>query len=107
MYAVVDYKGHQHIAKEGDTLIVDNVDQEPGTSVTLDKVLLAFDDAGDKVIVGTPYIAKAEVVVEIVNHQRADKVRILKFKRKNRYQRTIWFRADQTVLLVKKVQVNG
>jgi ribosomal protein L21 len=52
-------------------------------------VLLAFDDKGDKVIIGTPYIPKAEVIAEVTTHQKADKVRTLKFKRKNRYQRTI------------------
>jgi large subunit ribosomal protein L21 len=89
MYAVVEYKGHQHIVKEGDNLVVDNVDAEIGKSVVLDKVLLAFDDKGEKVIIGTPYIPKAEVVAEVTTHQKADKVRTLKFKRKNRYQRTI------------------
>jgi ribosomal protein L21 len=73
----------------------------------LDKVLLAFDEKGDKVILGSPYIPKAEVIAEVTTRQKADKVRTLKFKRKNRYQRTIGFRAHQTVLVIKKVQING
>jgi hypothetical protein len=31
----------------------------------------------------------------------------LKFKRKVRYTKRIWFRPYQTVLEVKKIQVNG
>jgi len=54
----------------------------------LDKVLLAFDDKGEKVLIGTPYV-KGHVDAEVQKHQQADKVRIIKFKRKNRYQRTM------------------
>ena len=106
MYAVVEYKGHQHIVKEGDALTVDLVDEVEGGKVTLDKILLAFDDKGEKVLIGTPYV-KGHVEADVEKHQQADKVRIIKFKRKNRYQRTIWFRAQQTVLLIKKIQIDG
>ena len=106
MFAVVQFKGHQYIAKEGDTLIVDLVQWEVGSDVVLDKVLLAFDETGKDVLIGTPYL-KGEVVAEIVKHQQGEKLRIIKFKRKNRYQRTLGFRPQQTVLTIKKVQVNG
>ena len=106
MYAVVEFKGHQHIVKEGDLLTVDLVDAAEGEKVTLDKVLLAFDDKGDKVIVGTPYV-KGHVEVEVQKHQQGEKVRTIKFQRKTRYQRTIGSRAKQTVLLIKKVQIDG
>lgn len=106
MYAVVEYKGHQHIIKEWDAIVVDRVDQEEGTRVTLDKIVLIFDEDGKKVMVGKPYI-KGHVDAEISKQQQADKVRIIKFKIKNRYQRTQWFRAKQTVLLIKKIQIDG
>ena len=88
MFVVVDYKGHQYIAKEGDTLIVDLVKAEVGTDVNLERILLSFDDAGTKVTMGTPYL-KGKVVAEVVKHQQGEKVRTIKFKRKNRYQRTL------------------
>jgi len=61
MYAVVELKGHQYIVQEGDIITVDSLDLDEGAKMTIDNVLLAFDDKGDKVIVGTPYIAKAKV----------------------------------------------
>lgn len=106
MYAVVEYKGHQHIVKDGDTIIVDLVDAAEGEAVVLDKIVLAFDEKWDKVLVGNPYI-QGHVDVEVQKHQQWDKIRIIKFKRKNRYQRTLWFRAKQSILLVKKVQIDG
>ncbi|MEI7558750.1 MAG: 50S ribosomal protein L21 [bacterium] len=57
--------------------------------MTIDKVLLVFDEKGEKVILGTPYLPKAKVECVIDKHQKGDKIRIIKFKRKNRYQRTI------------------
>ena len=107
MYAVVELKGHQYIVQEGDTITVDNVDLDEGEKMTIDTVLLAFDDKGEKVIVGTPYLAKAKVECVVAKHQKGDKIRIIKFKRKNRYQRTIGFRAHQSLLDIKKIEING
>jgi ribosomal protein L21 len=58
------------------------------------------------VMVGSPYV-KGHVDAEVQNHKQWDKVRIIKFRRKNRYQRTLWFRAQQTILLIKKIQIDG
>ncbi len=106
MFVVVDYKGHQYIAKEGDTLTVDLVHAEVGSDIHIEKILLSFDDAGTKVAVGKPYL-KGKVTAEVVKHQQGEKVRTIKFKRKNRYQRTLWFRPQQTVLTIKKIQIDG
>lgn len=105
MYAVVEYKWHQHIVKEWDEIVVDLVDEVEGGKVALDKILLAFDEKGEKVLIGKPYV-KWHVDVEVQKHKQWDKVRIIKFRRKNRYQRTLWFRAQQTILLIKKVQID-
>jgi ribosomal protein L21 len=75
--------------------------------MTIDKVLLAFDEKGEKVVVGTPYITKAKVECVVTTHQKGEKMRIIKFKRKNRYQRTIGFRAHQSLLNIKKIDING
>jgi len=107
MYAVIELKGHQYIVQEGDVITVDNVDLDEGAKMTVDNVLLAFDDKGDKVIVGTPYIAKAKVECVVNKNQKGEKMRIIKFKRKNRYQRTIGFRAHQSVLDIKKIDIHG
>ncbi len=106
MYAVVELKGHQYIVQEGDTITVDAVDLQEWATLSVDKVLMTFDEKGTKVTIGTPYIEKAKVECELVQHQKADKIRIIKFKRKNRYQRTIGFRAHQSLLTIKKITIN-
>ena len=107
MYAVVEVKGHQYIVQEGDVIVVDNVDLDEGAKMTIDTVLLAFDDKGAKVIVGAPYIANAKVECMVNKNQKGEKIRVIKFKRKNRYQRTMWFRPHESFLEIKKIDING
>ncbi len=106
-YAIVQIQGHQYIIKQWDSITVDLVDQEEKSNLTVDTVLLAFDEKGEKVIVGTPYIPKSKVEFTITKNQQWDKMRVTKFKRKNRYQRTIGFRPQQSVLEVKKIEIHG
>ena len=102
MYAVISLKGHQYIVAEGDQIVVDSLDQESG-EVTVKEVLSVFDEEGKSVVVGKPFVDGASVVCTVVAAQQWDKIRVVKFVRKNRYQRTIGFRAQQTVLNIKKI----
>ena len=102
MYAVVELKWHQYIVKEWDTIVVDNMKMEEWASTDAN-VLLLFDEAGENVVVWKPYIDWAKVTCSIVDNHKGKKLRVLKFKRKNRYQRIIWFRPHQTTLHIDKV----
>ncbi len=103
MYAVISLKGHQYIVAEGDQIVVDSLGLESG-EVTVNEVLSVFDAEGKSVVVGKPFISGASVVCEVVAAQQGEKLRVTKFIRKNRYQRTIGFRAQQTVLNIKKIK---
>lgn len=107
MYAVVELKGHQYIVQEGDTITVDNVDLDEGSKMTIDTVLLTFDEKWEKVTVGAPHVAKAKVECIVEKNQKGDKMRIIKFKNKNRYTRTIGFRPHQSLLQIKKIIIDG
>jgi large subunit ribosomal protein L21 len=70
--------------------------------------LLIAEEDGSSVTVGSPYVAGATVSFDVVtDFQKGEKVRVVKFKRKNRYQRTIGFRPHQTVLLVTSIGGEG
>lgn len=103
MYAVVDLQGHQYIVSEKDEIVVDNVDKAQGEKLVADKVLALFDENGNEVKVGAPYIRGASVEFDVWTTQKGEKVKILKFKRKTRYARLKGFRPLQTVLTVKKI----
>ncbi|MFZ2151024.1 MAG: 50S ribosomal protein L21 [Candidatus Absconditicoccaceae bacterium] len=107
MYAVISLKGHQYIVNEGLELTVDKVDGNPGDKIEIEEVIAIFDQEGTDVKVGNPTIAKAKVVAEIMETKKGKKVKIVKFKRKNRYERNMGFRPLQTILKINKIQLNG
>ncbi len=102
MYAVVELQWHQYIVSEGLELIVDKLDFEVGTNFNV-RVLALFSEDGKKTSLGMPFIDGASVGFELKSHQRGEKIRVLKFKRKNRYERNFGHRSYQSVLVVNSV----
>ncbi|MCE1196487.1 50S ribosomal protein L21 [bacterium] len=101
MYAVVEINGKQYRAEQGQALKVDRIDQEAGSSVSFDKVLLLSGDAGVKV--GSPYVEGASVKAVIDSEIKADKVIVFKYKPKKDYRRTQGHRQRYTVLKVQEI----
>jgi large subunit ribosomal protein L21 len=101
MIAVIETGGKQYIVKKGDIFVVDRLD-EALESHTFTPLLLS-DDSGTQV--GVPLIDGAKVVCDVVEHLRADKIRVFKMKSKKHYHRTRGFRASQTQL--KVVSINA
>lgn len=101
MFAIVSIAGFQEKVSKGDTLKVPLLDAEAGKTVTFDQVLLLAD--GDTVTFGAPTVSGATVEAEVVSHGRADKIRVFKFKRRKRYQRTKGHRQDFTEIKITKV----
>ena len=101
MYAVVKTGGKQYKAALGDVLRVERIKAEPGSSVTLDEVLMVAD--GDKVSVGTPLLSGSKVSAEVLNHGRLDKVRIVKFRRRKHSRTTQGHRQHYTELKITDI----
>jgi large subunit ribosomal protein L21 len=66
-------------------------------------VLAVFAEDGSNVAVGAPFVNGAKVVAENTGTAKGEKINVLKFKRKNRYERNIGFRPLQTTLVIKEV----
>ncbi|WP_166266422.1 50S ribosomal protein L21 [Marinobacter caseinilyticus] len=80
MYAVIVSGGKQHRVVEGETLKLEKLEVETGGTIEFDRVLLLAD--GDKIQVGAPVVDGAKVTAEVVSHGRADKIQIIKFRRR-------------------------
>lgn len=103
MYAVVESGGKQYRVEEGATLQVEELDAEPGTAVTLDRVLLIAD--GDNVTVGAPVVKGASVQATVVRHGRGKKVIVFKYKSKAHQRRKRGHRQNFTALRIDKISV--
>lgn len=102
MYAVVMAGGHQYRVAEGETLDVDKIPGEPGTKVSLDKVLMV---GGEKTVVGSPTVKGAVVEAKITEQCRAPKVVVFKYKRRKNYKRTRGHRQPYTTIEIGKIKV--
>ncbi len=103
MYAVIETGGKQYRVEEGALLEVEKLPGEPGQTVDLDRVLLI--GGGETVLVGTPVVAGAKVLSQVVRQKRGPKIRVFTYKRRKKYARRIGHRQAQTVLRIDKIQV--
>jgi large subunit ribosomal protein L21 len=101
MYAVVKIKGQQFRVEPGTTLQVPLLEDEVGSDVTFDEVLMLSD--GDDVKVGTPTVAGASVAAEVVRHGRSRKVVVFKYKRRKNYRRKKGHRQPFTEVNIKDI----
>lgn len=94
MYAVILTGGHQYRVEQGTVLRVEKLDAEPDAAVTFDQVLLVGE--GEGVTVGAPTVAGASVTAKVRAHGRADKVRIVKFRRRKHFRKQMGHRQHYT-----------
>lgn len=79
-YTVFESGGKQYLARNGDVIRLEKLEQREGSEIVFDKVLLSVE--GDKVVYGAPYIKQQTLRAQVVRHGRDKKIRIVKFKRR-------------------------
>ncbi len=99
-YAIIKTGGKQYRVSEGDTIRVEKIQGEVGSSIELDEVLMV---GGDDVSVGTPLVSGAKVTAEIVAQDRAKKIIVFKMKRRKNYRRKQGHRQPYTELRITGV----
>ena len=85
MYAVIMTGGKQYRVEEGETLRVEKLAVAEGDSINFDHVLMVGE--GESVKVGTPTVDGASVSATVLAQGRADKINIIKFRRRKNYMR--------------------
>lgn len=81
MYAIIKTGGKQYRVSEGQTLKVESLQSNDGDNVRFDDVLIIAD--GDNPLkIGSPLVKGAFVKAEVVRQGRAEKIEIIKFKRR-------------------------
>jgi len=105
MYAVIKTGGKQYRVEPGNVLKVESIEAGIGDSVTFEEVLMIAD--GDDVTIGTPTIASAKVVAEVIAHGRAKKVEIVKFRRRKHHQKRTGHRQNFTQIQIQNINGKG
>lgn len=101
MFAIVETGGKQYRVALNDKLIVEKIDGEVGSKVSLDKVLLVNNDGN--LNLGSPFIAGAKVEAEILKFFKNDKVIVFKKRRRQNSRRKRGHRQHQTLLKILSI----
>ena len=100
MFAIIKTGGKQYRAEAGAKLRVEKLELEPGQTVEFDALMLV----GEKTVVGSPTVAGAKVVAEVLEHGRGKKVIVAKFKAKIHYRRKNGHRQPYTDVVIKEIR---
>jgi len=101
MYAVIKTGGKQYKVSEGETLRVEKLNAEAGSSVDLNEVLMVAD--GDDIKIGAPMLDGSKVTATVTAHGRGKKIKIVKFRRRKHYRRQAGHRQDYTEIKIDKI----
>ena len=106
MYAIFEDSGTQIKAAVGDELTLDLRElPDNAKSLKLDRVLMVGDEGKDPTI-GQPYVDGASVEADIVERDfKAEKIDVIKFKRRKGYRRKQGHR--QRYMKVKVTKINA
>ena len=102
MYAIIETGGKQVRVEEGRQIKVERLAAETGSEIVLDKVLLV--DKGGDVAIGRPYVEKAQVACEVVEHGRGKKIIVFHKRRRKDSAKKQGHRQDFTTLKIKTIQ---
>ena len=104
MYAVLVTGGKQYRVMKGETLRVEKLDLEEGASVDFDNVLMLGD--GEKITLGDA-LKGALVSATVKGHGRADKIRIIKFRRRKHHMKQQGHRQHYTEIEITGISGPG
>ncbi|MGI4732692.1 MAG: 50S ribosomal protein L21 [Janthinobacterium lividum] len=97
MFAVVRTGGKQYRVAAGDKIVVDTMEGDAGSTVTLGDVLLAGEGSELHSVEGLT------VAAEIIAHARGEKVIVFKKRRRHNYRRRNGHRQNHTILKIVSV----
>ena len=102
MIVIVEIYGKQYKVSKGDTVMVDSkIDLETGKTVKFDNIKAVLDK--DTNIFNPKELSSYKVSAKIVDHTRADKVLVIKKKRRKGYQRKNGHRQDLTMIQIQSI----
>jgi len=102
MYAIIKTGGKQYRVSEGEAVQVEKLNAEVGAEVTFDEVLTVVNDADVKI--GAPVVEGAKVTAKVVEHGKADKIFVFKYKAKVNYRKRQGHRQPFTTVEITKIE---
>jgi large subunit ribosomal protein L21 len=102
MYAVIKTGGKQYRVAADEVVTIEKIAGEQGAEVEFTEVLMVGGGDGAPKV-GTPAVAGAKVVAEVVEQGRARKVIAFKKRRRKNSRRKRGHRQHQTLVRIKEI----
>ncbi|MCX7120730.1 MAG: 50S ribosomal protein L21 [Gammaproteobacteria bacterium] len=102
MYAIIETGGKQYRVAQGQLLTIEKLEADAGSTIDFDRVLMIGE--GEQIKFGAPLLTGAKVVAEVVKHGRADKIRIIKFRRRKHHMKSAGHRQYYTQVKITAIQ---
>jgi len=101
-YAVIRTGGKQYRVAQGDMILVEKLEVEPGTTWTAEDVLFVASGPG-AIKIGQPVVAGAKVTFEVLQQTLDKKILIRHSRRRQNSRKSMGHRQPQTRILVKSI----
>ncbi len=103
-YAVIETGGKQYTVFVGDVITIEKLpeDKKESGKVSFENVLLVDD--GENTTIGTPYISGAKVLGSLEEEGKGEKIRIVRFKNKNRYSKQRGHRQPFSKIKIEEIK---
>ncbi|MFL2698056.1 MAG: 50S ribosomal protein L21 [Gammaproteobacteria bacterium] len=101
MFAVIESGGKQHKVAEGESLRLELLSDDEGSTIEFDKVLMVSNGKDSKV--GSPFVENAKVSAKVIRHGKDNKIKVFKMKRRKNYKRTYGHRQPFTEIQIEKI----
>lgn len=99
--AVIKTGGKQYKVQTGQALKIEKIDVEAGTDIKFNTLMVAEAD-GKSIELGKPSMGDL-VEAKVIEHGKADKVSVIKYKNKTRYKRNVGHRQPFTKVEITKI----
>ena len=100
MYAIISAGNKQYRVSQGETIYIDKVNQEDGSTISFD--VLMVENNGE-IKVGNPTVAGATVEGKVVAQVKGEKIIIFKCKSKKNYHRKAGHRQQYTKVEITSI----
>lgn len=104
MFAIIKTGGKQLKVAKDEIVRVEKLEGEPGAKIAFAEVLMLGE--GASVTVGAPLVAGARVEGEILAQERADKILVVKKRRRKGYRRRRGHRQLQTAVRITDIHAS-
>jgi large subunit ribosomal protein L21 len=102
MYAIIKTGGKQYRVAANETLTIERIEGEAGSAIEFGEVLM-IGGADGAPKVGTPTVAGAKVMAEVVEQTRGPKLIAFKKRRRKNSRRKRGHRQDLTTVRIKDI----